>query len=301
MSKKKLNTPVSSESLSPADQQLVKDIGVKIRNGDCVLFVGAGVNLCSNEYDKQYAKNDRPPTGSELAKEISKSLGDVFKDEPGVNLSRVAQYKEVKSDRQALMYILKSQVKEGKKPSPILYDLAQLPFSYILTTNYDQLFEDALKAVGKQINLGVYKSERGGQTTNFSRSEISSDTPFLYKIHGDIDDMNSIVITDEDYIQFILRMSDKDDYNPVPKAFTDALATKSVLFIGYRLMDYNLRLLFKTIRWGKDDQKLPRNFCIDPYPDLVIQPVVNDYYKTNFIVKDIWKVMPFLYDEVFKS
>ncbi|MGZ5491181.1 MAG: SIR2 family protein, partial [Nitrososphaeraceae archaeon] len=70
-------------------------------------------------------------------------------------------------------------------------------------------------------------------------------------------------------------MSDKNDLNPIPRAFTDALTKKSILFIGYRLMDYNLRLLFKITRWAKDPNTMPKNYSIDPSPDSVIQPLFN--------------------------
>ena len=38
----------------------------------------------------------------------------------------------------------------GKQPSPMLQALAKLNFPLVITTNYDQLFEGALAAAGKQ-------------------------------------------------------------------------------------------------------------------------------------------------------
>jgi hypothetical protein len=55
-------------------------------------------------------------------------------------------------------------------------------------------------------------------------------------------------VTDEDYIQFVLRMTDKDPYDPVPMSLKHFLKRWTTLFIGYSLLDYNLRLLFKTLR-----------------------------------------------------
>jgi hypothetical protein len=56
----------------------------------------------------------------------------------------------------------------------------------------------------------------------------------------------------EDYIDFILRMSDKDPLNPVPKEIKPWFYYWPTLFLGYSLMDYNLRLLFRTLRWKMD-------------------------------------------------
>ena len=67
----------------------------------------------------------------------------------------------------------------------------------------------------------------------------------------------SLVITDEDYIQFVLRMTDKEPYHPVPVTMKHYLKRWPTLFIGYSLKDYNLRLLFRTLRWKLDKAKFP--------------------------------------------
>jgi SIR2-like domain len=315
-----LHTPKSPDELSQEDNQAISRIAENIRNGDCVLFLGAGVNACSTTYDDCYKPDERPPTGSQLTdilkEEIRQKYGHEFKDENNkeennLTLSRVAQYYEILGgDRFPLARTLKTHIYEGKTPSPLLYDLAEMPFELIITTNYDQLFENALTKTVinngngiayKAPHIGIYHSDRFKKTDNVEISKISKNTPFLYKIHGDIlVDNQSFVITDEDYIQFILRMSDKDDYNPIPHVFADALSRKSILFIGYRIMDYNLRLLFKTIRWGKDPNSMPLNYSIDPSPDKLIKPMFATNYKTNFIVLDSWKIIPALYEAVFK-
>jgi hypothetical protein len=296
-------TPRPQEPLEPKYMNMVKSIAKNIKRGNCVLFTGAGVNFCSAEYEQHYPPGHRPPTGAELTTLIKNELpDDPFAAEPHVSLSRIAQYYEGVDDRLNLHAILVQHTKTGKHASPILKDLAQMPFTHIMTTNYDQLFEEALTLAGKQnFHKGVYKRERNELTFKVDQNDITVERPFLYKVHGDIDDRASIVITDEDYIHFILRMRDKDDYNPIPRSFTDMFANKSILFIGYRLMDYNLRLLFKTIRWGNDESLLPRNYSIDPYPDVVIADVVDSYYKTSSIVVDAWRVVPYLYEEVFRQ
>jgi hypothetical protein len=299
-------TPMPAEDVSEKDRWAIERIAENIKNGDCVLFLGAGVNACSAANEPYYPKNLRPPMASELAETLRQELRDKFdfefKDENNITLSRIAQYYELKSgDRLQLTRTLKTLIHDGKTPSPVLQDLANMPFEFIITTNYDQLFEQALDLNGKKPNIGVYNSDRRKVTTNFKKSEITKASPFVYKIHGDIiTDKQSIVITDEDYIHFILRMSDKDDLNPIPHTFTDALSQKSILFIGYRLMDYNLRLLFKTLRWGKDPNSMPLNYSIDPMPDILIEKLFVNTYKTNFLVLDSWKIIPLLLQAIYK-
>ena len=104
-------------------------------------------------------------------------------------------------------------VQTGKRPSPMLRALAELGFPLVITTNYDQLFESALSRVGKQPRVAVYTPKP--EPTDDYR-DPTAESPVVFKIHGDILHPETIVLTDEDYIQFVLRMSDKEPYDPVP-------------------------------------------------------------------------------------
>lgn len=308
--------------MSDHDKRVVNNIARNIRNKDCILFLGAGANACSVENEVHYSRDNKPPTGWELSQilreELRTQYNYEFDENKVVTLSNLAQYYEhISGDRLELGHLLRRHIAEGKTPSPVLYMLACLPFEFVITTNYDRLFETALETVkgtvkdrerpaverieNKKPFKGIYQSDRFHVTENVPKTDISEQRPFIYKIHGDIEDDQSIVITDEDYIHFILRMSDKNDYNPVPRVFSDVLSKKSILFVGYRLMDYNLRLLFKTIRWGKDINLLPLNYSIDPSPDDFIKEIIYNNYKTNFIVLDSWKIIPLLYKAVLNN
>ncbi len=67
------------------------------------------------------------------------------------------------------------------------------------------------------------------------------------------------MLTDEDYIQFVLRMRDEDNIHPFPFTARYYLRKYPTPFIGYSLLDYNLRLFLKTLRlqlqapcpWGR--------------------------------------------------
>jgi hypothetical protein len=96
----------------------------------------------------------------------------------------------------------------------MLRALAQLDFPVVITTNYDQHFEKALAGVGKQPRVAIY-TPRLEETTDYRKPTAQS--PIVFKIHGDISRPETIVITDEDYIDFVLRMSNKEPYDPLPR------------------------------------------------------------------------------------
>jgi hypothetical protein len=150
--------------------------------------------------------------------------------------------------------------------------------------------------VGTSPRVAVYKPEQEA-TTDLRNATIQS--PVTYKLRGDIAHRESLVVTDEDYIQFVLRMSDKEPYDPIPLSLKHFLKRWTTLFIGYSLLDYNLRLLFKTLRWRIDPAKIPETYSVDYQPD----PLVLDVWQSQrryvkFIAQDVWSFVPALYGVV---
>jgi hypothetical protein len=121
----------------------------------------------------------------------------------------------------------------------------------------------------------------------------------VYKIHGDIAQPSSIVITDEDYIQFVMRMGDRGPYHPVPETVAYYMKRWPTLFVGYSLMDYNLRLLFKSLRWKVDRSNQPEAYSVDLYPDpLIVDVYANERRQVQFIAQDVWRFVPAMYTRV---
>lgn len=74
---------------------------------------------------------------------------------------------------------------------------------------------------------------------------------------------------------------------------------RPTLFIGYSLKDYNLRLMFRTLRWGLDNSEFPVSYSIDRKPDLLIKRVWQDQGGlVAFIAEDIWTFVPWLYKKI---
>jgi hypothetical protein len=105
------------------------------------------------------------------------------------------------------------------------------------------------------------------------------------------------VISDEDYIRFVQRMSDKGGFDPVPQTVAFRISKWPILFLGYSLRDYNLRLLFRTLRWRKDESELPESLSVDRSPDLLIKRVYEGSRLVNFVVEDLWAFVPELYQK----
>jgi len=270
-----------------------------VRKQQSILFLGAGVHAGPPEGSPfAYPEAERPPIGSALSHELAAAceLAERYPHEDLGNLQRVALFYEIERSRYQLVDAVRQAVQVGKRPSPMLRALAELDFSLIITTNYDQLFEQALAAAGKMPRVAVYTPQLE-PTTDYR--DPTPESPVVFKIHGDIARPETIVLTDEDYIQFVLRMSNKDPYDPIPLTLKFYLTGWTTLFVGYSLLDYNLRLLFKTLRWKIDSANIPDMYSVDFRPDPLILDVWQSQRRyVKFIAQDVWSFVPGLYELV---
>ena len=223
-------------------------------------------------------------------------LEEKYPGESHRNLGRVSLFYETLKSRKDLVDEIRAAVHADKRPSPVLHALAELDFPLVITTNYDKLFERALVQVGKDPQLSVYSKSGAEPTVDY---EPKGDRPVVVKIHGDVEHQESIVVTDEDYIHFVLRMGDIDPFKPASLSVRFHLLTWPTLFLGYSLLDYNLRLLFQTLRWHVDLSRIPNMYSVDPCADpLIVEVLEHQRRYVKFIVEDVWTFVPALYRTV---
>ena len=293
----------------------VNKIADKVRAKECILFLGSAIHVAPPSASAyQYPAHHCPLIGKKLSSLLAEKSG--YREEDRHNLQRVSWYYEWKFQfRNLLVDEVKAAVHNGREPSPVLRGLARLGFPLVVTTNYDQLYEQALHQVARERAREEGKSEaevadvladfekcvysKRKEPTKDCGKKPSSERPYLLKIHGDIFADESLVITDEDYIHFVYRMADKARYRPVGDRMLHHLSTWPTLFIGYSLKDYNLRLLFKSLRWNLDDAGIPPSYSVDFKPDILIRDVWQGRLRyIRFIEKDLWEFVPDLYQAV---
>jgi SIR2-like domain len=286
--------------VDPSAAVAIDDVAAAVAQGKCILFLGAGAHSPPPQGSAYaYPEAERPPLGSTLSRQLAEkcNVATRFPNESLDNLQRMSLFFETEKGRKKLVEEIRDAVQTDKRPSPLLRALAELDFPLIITTNFDRLFERALVDAGKDPQVSVYSPDSNDPTEDYE--EPKSSAPFLFKIHGDVNDAESLVVTDEDYIQFVLRMSDKAPYDPVPLTLRFYLMKWTTLFVGYSLVDYNLRLLFKTLRWHIDKAKIPDTYSVDLHPDPLIFDVWHQQRRyVTFIAQDVWTFVPALYDAV---
>jgi len=273
----------------------VQEIARCLARGHIVLFLGAGVHGGPPDgSDEEYPEAKRPLQGHQLAARLADilSLSDEYPEERHSDLQRISMFFEQRLGRSTLMREIRNATQEDREPSPILRQLAKLPFPIIVTTNYDELLEESLRRVGK----GGYEKIVYNPTPRMAAKEYarepSVEHPLIFKMHGENAVPESTVITDDDYIHFMLRMSEGHSYHPVPETIKYYIKRWPVLFVGYSLKDFNFRVLFRMLRWQLDPAAQPPAFSVDRMPDPLLRISFNR--QVTFIVQDIWTFVPAL-------
>jgi hypothetical protein len=68
--------------------------------------------------------------------------------------------------------------------------------------------------------------------------------PVVYHLHGHIDVPQSLVLTETDYVSFLVETSRK---RLLPHQIEKALANASLIFVGYGFADWDFRVIFRGL------------------------------------------------------
>lgn len=205
-----------------------------------VFFVGAGISVMSGV-----------PSWSDLILGMAKEIGYTFPltgegdDKKAIISSdeylKVPQmYKEIKNETAYLGFVKKHLGKEASINDVHRMIMDVNPY-HIITTNYDELLENAADETGR-----IYS------VINSDSKVASAQTQrYILKIHGDFK-ADKFVLKEEDYLNY------EEDYKLINALMKSIMATNLVIFLGYGLRDYNIKLIYN---WVKQVQK---NTLISP-------------------------------------
>ena len=218
----------------------------RIRQGKCTPFLGAGVN---------------DPSILPLGATMSKQWADKHKYplEDSSDLARVAQYLAITGldpmackEEMIRMWFTKVNSPNFHASDEPLGLLAELPLPLYITTNYDSLLFQALISKKKQPvrelcrwnkHPEVIRRPSVWDNPGFRPTEKQ---PVVYHLHGMDEVSTSLVLTEDDYVDFLVGISQQQ--NKILPAFVqEALAGTSLIFIGYRMADWTFRVLFRGL------------------------------------------------------
>jgi len=240
-----------------------------LRKGQVVPLLGAGASAGSRPTGAEWKANEARflPRGSELATFLAResSFPSDDKHDRG-DLPKVASYFVEASGRRPLRQFLSDIFNKDFEVCEIHRFMAELSVPLlIVTTNYDDLIERAFAKAGKPFDLVIHQTDRkeneasvlwwqhGAREPQFVEpNKLSIDletTTVIYKMHGSVDRQldkwHSYVVSEEDYIDFLSRMTSQT--GAVPAIFAQPFRERQFLFLGYSLSDWNFRVVLRNL------------------------------------------------------
>ncbi|MBN7774631.1 SIR2 family protein [Clostridium aminobutyricum] len=191
-------------------KQFIHHYAKRACDGETSLFLGAGVSASAGY-----------PSWMHLLKPCAKELGIEIDDK--VDLYLLAQYYANRFSYSALKKIINENVNLLKYESTLIDELLNLNFRTIWTTNYDTVLENNL-----------FKRNVLTNTVNNDRdlsNIIGNNRVNIYKLNGDIKNLDNIVITQKDIEQY------EPSHELLLTFFKRELVTNTFLFLGYSFTD----------------------------------------------------------------
>jgi hypothetical protein len=166
--------------------------------------------------------------------------------------------------------------------------LADLELPLYVTTNFDTFMLEALRAKGKngreeQINWREPLRRQASRPQPYLQPEPTPDAPVVLHLFGTAEDLLSMVITEDDHLDYLTLIARDHEYL-LPSNVSAMLSESTLLFLGYRLQDLDLKVIMRGLltnidltRWGKLHVAVQLDEeCID---ELKVQEVTRYFQK----------------------
>jgi len=168
--------------------------------------------------------------------------------------------------------------------------LARLPCPVFVTGHPASLIGAALREAGKEPveevcrwrpdvydwPLSIFEAEPGYVP--------SANRPLVFHVFGRLEVPDSLVITEDDYMEFMIRAA--EDKTLIPPPVRAALADSALLLLGFNLQDYDVRVLLRTLVGQEGAQRLHRYTHVaaqvDPSADMLSPERARRYLERYF-------------------
>jgi hypothetical protein len=215
----------------------------------CTPFLGAGA--CAGLL----------PLGRDIAEMWARRYRYPFGDD--TDLVRVAQFVAVHEGPMVPKLKLMDLFDECRRPNLSNPDelhrvMADLNLPVYITTNYDDFMARAIAAsptlkgpdghrvqkVPLREHCRWYLGDQRERELEAPVLEPSREKPLVFHLHGVIEDAQSMVLTEDDYLDFLMNISEQ---KLIPPRVERAFSQSALLFLGYSLEDMNFKVLFRKL------------------------------------------------------
>ncbi|MDE5757530.1 MAG: SIR2 family protein, partial [Allobaculum sp.] len=210
----------------------------KADRGKLIVFVGAGVS-CNVE---------GMPSWNKLVNKMADTLEGnedketTLEDERTFSIDDSLKFPQYlwNEDSEEYKNILNNSIPDLEVDPPLSSAIFDLNPTHIITTNYDHLLEKSSNPLRTLYQVII----RDKDLLTYTHSK------YLIKMHGDIDDFDSIVLKEDDYLNY------SSTHNLIEWFVRSLFTNHVVLFLGYSLNDSNVRQIVSWINLIRSENQI---------------------------------------------
>ena len=205
-----------------------------VRNGTCVAFVGSGLSVPAGMPSWENLLRLLVTEGEEagLIRE-GRELRRYIEEGQFLN---VAEYAREHLGTSIYGSLLRRVFSIPAEPTENHQILVSTSYRGLITTNYDKILETAYTLQWRRPPRTITWSDPASLGTVLYDKEF-----FIFKLHGDIDNPSSIILTRRDYDEIMFR-------SPHVRTLLQAvLLTNTLLFVGYSISDLDFEMVMAEI------------------------------------------------------
>jgi hypothetical protein len=212
----------------------------KIHAGECVLVLGPRISMPAEVCGDTQTPIDDYLTG--------RLLDDLGEERGNTSLREALTRYEQRAGASALRSFYQQLVGELDPYSTELHrNLATLPFRLVLLATPDRMMFNAFTGVGRTGVREAHYDYCRGAASDMPLSLPSSDKPILYSLFGRHDRPESMVLTDKNLLDYLVRLTKESPPLPDPVRATLRAPSTLFLFVGFGFTNWWLRLLLKVL------------------------------------------------------
>lgn len=248
-------------SLTNPHPPIWQQVAEALREQRCVLVLGSGV--CCN-FDEQTA-----PMSSQLATHLSDKIKGYKEAHALIDTERLSHVAKVFEDtpfederyndrkaRQRLGKAIQSFYETNKDKKFQFYEeLVKMPFHIIINSSHYDFLDKAFQRVGKGAQSYYFNYKKPDHNDNLEFEEPTERSPLLYNLFGNVQDIESLVVTEADRIRFAEEIMQKEATASLPTDLRVLLKKEGLtfLFMGFDFEEWHLRILLHVLELDKQD------------------------------------------------
>ncbi|MBX0328277.1 CHAT domain-containing protein [Oscillochloris sp. ZM17-4] len=187
------------------------------------------------------------------------------------------------------------EIQRERDPHDPYKVLAAQPFPIYVTTGYHSLLSEALRAAGKEpmVEFCRWTPDLEKISSIYDEEPRYLPTParpLVFHLFGILAEPDSLVLAEDDYFDFLMRVARVPDL--IPLAVREALADTALLLLGYRIDGWDFRVLYRSLlqQEGRSRRSKYANIAGQVAPDeddFLLPERARRYFERYFDASDI--------------